>query len=271
MRILAVDDELIALKNMELKLKECAPRAEYVPFQSAEEALEWLKQNEANVALLDIHMADMDGIELAKHVRELCPTCAIIFVTGYSEYAIEAFAMKVNGYLLKPVDVDSLRKELDYIYRDNQLTTHESDRLKIQCFGNFEAFYDGRPLSFSRSKSKELLAYLVDRRGAAATMAEVAGILWQDGKYDNSRNNQIHTYLHDLNKTLASIGDDGKEIIIKSRNSVAIDTSKIDCDYYRFLNGDINAINTYSGEYMSQYWWAEFTTGTISGQMSALE
>ena len=50
--------------------------------------------------------------------------------------------------------------------------------VKVQCFGNFEVFVGGRPLSFKRSKSKELLAYLVDRNGATCTNGEMLAVLW---------------------------------------------------------------------------------------------
>jgi len=54
-------------------------------------------------------------------------------------------------------------------------------------------------------------------------------------------------------------------IIRRSYNNIAIDTSMIDCDYYRFLDGDVKAINSYCGEFMINYSWAEFSGSRLNG------
>ena len=48
-----------------------------------------------------------------------------------------------------------------------------------------------------------------------------------------------------------------------------LDTGKVDCDYYNFLKGDRSAINSYRGEYMTQYSWAEVTRSALRQQASA--
>ncbi len=264
MTILAVDDEILALNNLERHIKVLLPEADFVSFTAEEDALAWLCDHTARIALLDIHIGSMGGILLAKQLREKCPDCSVIFVTGYSEYAVTAFAMKVSGYLMKPVSREELKRELDYALGTDFPVqgSPASDRITVQCFGSFEVFCGGKTVYFPRKKSKELFAYLVDRRGAQASMAELASVLWEDGKYDLSRNNQIHTFIHDLVKALSAVS--GEEIILKKRNAVSIDTAKIDCDYYAFLAGDAQAVRTYRGEYMSQYWWAEFTIGGMT-------
>ncbi len=263
MRILAVDDEEMALKNLCMKLEKCTPDSEVSTFSSCVEALKWLKGHKVDAAILDINMSEMDGLALAARVREVQPDCSIIFLTGYSEYAVRAFAMKASGYLLKPVGVEELKRELDYVI-DSKKQKYVSDqgKLAVQCFGNFEVFHQGSPVAFSRQKSKELLAYLIDRRGAYVTMSQIASILWEDGKYDRSRNNQIHSFLHDLQKTLQSIGKE--DVILKRRNMLAVDTGKIDCDYFAYFQGDTAAVNSYTGEYMVQYWWSEFMSGWMT-------
>lgn len=262
MRIVAVDDEEMALKNLELKIRQCQPVSQLITYTSPVRALEWLKENTVDAALLDISMRQMDGLTLAKELKQLQPSCAIVFVTGYAEYAVKAFALKANGYLIKPVNTEELQQEINYICNEKQRKLPPSDKLRVQCFGSFEVFVKGKPLAFSRQKSKELFAYLIDRRGAQATMAEIASILWEDGRYDSSRNSQIHSFLHDLGKTLMAVGE--KDIILRRRNAIAVDVSRIECDSYACLDGDPAAINAYFGEYMSQYPWAEFTTGSFA-------
>jgi two-component system LytT family response regulator len=261
MRILAVDDEEIALKNLELVMRQCGIEHEVQYETSPAQALKWLEKNAVDAALLDISMRQMNGLLLAKEIKDKYPKCAIIFVTGYAEYAVQAFVLKASGYLVKPVEAEDLQRELDYIQSGAPREIAPTHRLHVQCFGNFEVFIDGDPLSFPRQKSKELFAYLIDRRGAQCTMSEIADILWEDGKYDISRNNQIHSFLHDLAKALEEHGQG--DILLRRRNAIAVDVSKLDCDVYRCLDGDPAAINAYTGEYMSQYSWAEFTAGTL--------
>jgi len=54
------------------------------------------------------------------------------------------------------------------------------------------------------------------------------------------------------------------EVIRKAYNSIAVNTDMLDCDYYRFLEGDARAVNSYRGEFMSSYSWAEFSAGALN-------
>lgn len=56
------------------------------------------------------------------------------------------------------------------------------------------------------------------------------------------------------------------DIVVKRYNHLSVDVSKVDCDYYRFLNGDSEAINSYTGEYMMNYSWGEFTIGYLDSK-----
>lgn len=62
-------------------------------------------------------------------------------------------------------------------------------------------------------------------------------------------------------KDLKAIG--AGDVIVKNWNTWGIDTSKVACDYYNFLNRDTEAVNSFRGEYMSQYSWAEMTVGRL--------
>lgn len=140
--------------------------------------------------------------------------------------------------------------------------------LRIQTFGNFEVFCDGKPMAFTRTKSKELLAYLIDRRGAAVTTAEACGILWEDKEYDFSRQRQFQTIVSDLLKSLKI--HHFEHLIHRRRNCLSVDVSGLECDYYRLLEGDATAKECYNGEYMSNYSWAEMTAGFLVQKYGSL-
>lgn len=261
MQVIAVDDEEIALKNLELRLQECQEISQIMTFLKPADALAWLEKNLINVAFLDINMRRMNGLDLARAVKEKQPACAIIFVTGYSEYAVDAFKLKANGYLLKPVEVEDLRRELEHILDTNPPHRLAKKEIEIRCFGNFEAFANHQPIKFERNKTKELLAYLVDLKGSAATTGELCAVLWEDKEDTPALRTQLRILLSDLLRSLKKV--DGENIINKRRNYFAIATEQVDCDYYNLLKQDVDAINAYRGQYMTQYSWAEMTLSNL--------
>ena len=72
---------------------------------------------------------------------------------------------------------------------------------------------------------------------------------------------RVRHLVGDLKRTLSSIGMEG--ILIRRSGQLAILRDKVDCDYYRMLDGDMAAVNAFTGEYMTQYSWAELTTGRL--------
>ena len=106
----------------------------------------------------------MSGLELALELKRLQPGVHIIFVTGFSQYAVDAFAMHASGYLLKPATEEAVLRELTFLYQEREAGA----RVRVKTFGGFDVYVDGEPLRFGRAKSKELFAYLVDRRGTSA-------------------------------------------------------------------------------------------------------
>lgn len=261
MHAIIVDDEQLALRQLERILLQCTPITRVSVFTSPRDALGWMECNRADIAFLDINMGQMDGLAMARQVKAACPTCSIVFVTGHSEYAVEAFRLRASGYLLKPAGKEDVQREIDHVLHPNKIQPDRAVRVRVQCFGNFEVFVDEKPLNFGRRKSKELLAYLIDRKGAAVTTAEVTAVLFEDRAYTRSLQNQVQTIISDMMKTLRALGVE--QIVVKTRGSLAIDVNAVCCDYYAFMRGDVAAINAFSNEYMSNYSWTEFTVGVL--------
>jgi len=111
LRILIVDDEAPARNRLREVLADCAselPVTVAGEAASGREALAWLEGHAADVALLDIRMPEMDGIELARHMQGLSAPPAIVFSTAFDQHAIEAFEVNAIDYLLKPVRKERL-------------------------------------------------------------------------------------------------------------------------------------------------------------------
>ena len=267
MNIICVDDEPLVLQYTAAVIRSVVPSADSVKgFTSSAEALEWVAANPLDLAILDIDMPGMSGLELAQKLKSLDPDTAVIFLTGYSQYAVEAFSMHVSGYLLKPVSREKMAEEISYAMESRGRVQTSVSHISAICFGGFDLLVDGETVSFSRSKSKELLAYLVDRHGSTITRAEAAAVLWEDSFYDRSMQKQLDVVIRSLRATLANYGVE--DILEVQKGSLRVRPELIDCDLYRFTEGDIDAINSYRGEYMTAYSWAEFTTAYLDRKAS---
>ena len=157
--------------------------------------------------------------------------------------------MHASGYVTKPASEAKVKAELEGLRYPVSLSPTRP--LQVKCFGNFEIFHDGVPLKFGRSKSKELLAYLIDREGAAVNVNELNSILWEEDKQSYFRN-----LIADIRTTLKGAGAEGA--FVKRHNECYVDVDFFDCDAYRYKKDDPEAIRAYRGEYMAQYDWAVF-------------
>lgn len=256
MLVLAVDDERLALEALVEEIAQVLPDAEIMSFRKAEDALEAVKERPCEIAFLDIEMKGMNGITLAKQIKRIHPMTNIIFTTGYSEYSGEAFRLHASGYLMKPIFPEMIREELENLR--HPLKSSESGRLQVRAFGNFEVYVNGQPLNFRYNKSKELLAYLIDREGAICSNKELMSILWEN---DDNHASYIQKLRKDLQTVLAANGC--KDVFISQWGACGVNAELIECDYYDWIDGKAYAINAYRGEYMSQYSWAEVTHGSL--------
>lgn len=252
---LAVDDEPLMLSALVRAVKASPDISDIAKFTGCQSALEWAKANPFDVAFLDINMRGIGGMALAEQLLAIRPECKVIFCTGYSEYAVEAFRIHVSGYLMKPITPEAVQKELDHI----KGTTTSGKLLSLRCFGEFEVFCNGRPLAFKRSLTKEVLAALTDRRGGRMTTRAIATCLWPESDANSKDINYLYQLLADLRITLQGVG--AESVLVRpDARSYALDTEKVDCDYYDYL---LRGSPPFMGSYMSQYSWADVTCSEL--------
>ncbi len=255
MKILCLDDEPLALKMLETCVKQVRPEAEDISFDDQDDLLEEAENKGCDIAFLDIHMRGMNGVEVAKRLKESNPKMNIIFVTGFSEYKSDAMDMKASGYIMKPVTKEEIDRELSDLRFP--IVPKSNALLRVQCFGNFDVFLpNGEHVRFERSKSKEVFAYLVHRHGSSCTTREIFAAIFEDEPYDKKLQNLLQTYIFAMIKSLKAVG--AESAVVRSYNALAVNVNVLDCDYYRFQELDAGAVNAYETEYMSQYSWADF-------------
>lgn len=247
MRILAVDDEDILLTHLAKCIREALPEAEILTFDNAEDVSAMLRE-EINIAFLDVALGSVSGIDLAKRIKATYPRCDVVFCTGYDEYAAKAFELGASDYLLKPITTDKIHHALSMLRRNGPMRGAERG-FYVRCFGEFEAFCDGKPLTSLTRRAKELLAYLVDKQGTVCTSADISTAIFQD-----SSDSYFRVVKKDLIKVLSDVGQE--DVLISDWGKLGIKRDRVRCDYYDYLDGNPGAINQYRGAYMQQYDWA---------------
>ena len=251
---IAVDDEQLMLHALVRAISASPDVKEVIKFSSPEKALNYVEENPIDVAFLDINMRGMGGIALAEKIIKLRPNSKIVFCTGYEEYAIPAFKLHASGYLMKPISAEDVQSEIDNIKGVRQ----KEKLLEVKCFGNFEIYVKGEIVSFKRSKTKELFAFLVDRNGAGLTAKQICPVLFPGDTDDVKNSAYIRQLFMDLKNTLKTVG--AESVLCHETPFYRIDTSLIKCDYFSYLE---TGKPEFLGEYMAQFSWAEETCAML--------
>ena len=252
MNVLITDDEKYMCEELSEAMDRVSPGATYHFAKDHDSAIEVIEQNKIDIAFLDINMPGPSGMEIAKKIKKISPETNIIIVTAYEEYALQALRLFVSGYLMKPVIDTELAEVLDNLRTPP--TREDKNSIKVRCFGNFEVFHDGKPISFSRQKAKELLAYLICMKGSSANRSEICANLFEE-QFEDKAIVYLRKIVQSLKKDLEAVGLD--DLFIHNRNSYSVNVDMLDCDYYNYLSGKDDS-EEYHGEFMSQYSWAEY-------------
>ena len=132
LRVLVVDDEAPARRRLRELLDDCAavmPLSIVGEAGNGREALELLQTITADLVLTDIHMPDMDGLELARHLLKLPQPPILIFTTAFHEHALQAFDVNAVDYLMKPVRMQRLLAALEKLPRLKPLSAARLDQI----------------------------------------------------------------------------------------------------------------------------------------------
>jgi len=254
-RMLLVDDEEPELRNLSYATKRASADSEIVCMKDPCKALTFFKENPADVVMVDVRMPTMSGIEFAQEIRKIKEQTNIIFVTAYSEYAMDAFEQHASGYLLKPVRVAAVEKELANLRYPIVQEEKTQPLMKTVCFGEFRVYVNEEKIHFKRAYEKEILAYLVANHGKGVNTDDILNALWQNPEEREKRRDYLRVLYSGLRKTLESCGC--RDVLIKRTNYFAVNPAKMDCDYFRLLAGDKTTAESFDGTFMESYAWAD--------------
>ena len=254
MTILAVDNSAEVLRRVGEIVAELRPDAEFLSFESGLNALAEARKREIDVAIMETDMPELNGLDLGQYLKELNPFVNLIYLTHEPAHGYRALALHASGYLIKPATRDNLRGELDDLRYP--VSGGPGKRVFAQTFGNFELFVDGKPVSFKYSRTKEIVALLVNNRGAQTSNGEIIAALWEDDGDPEKKSSYLSNLRQDLQNTMTRLKLNG--IIVKQRGSLGIAADRIECDLYDWLAKKKQSKYQYMGDYMNQYSWAEY-------------
>ncbi|MBR1675436.1 MAG: response regulator [Eubacterium sp.] len=99
-----VSDEIVKI------MKEIDPSGSHHAFMDPQKALKFVKENEPDVAWLDIEMPGISGLQLAMEIKKISGKTNIVFVTGYEKFAYDSFQLHASGFILKPVTKEAIER-----------------------------------------------------------------------------------------------------------------------------------------------------------------
>lgn len=235
MRVLLIDDEKPCLEELAYLLGKYPDVEILGMYTHSRQALAALESVQPDALFLDMDMPSPNGMELALQIQSLYAGIMIVFVTAYSQYALDSFKAFPLDYLLKPIKearldstIEQMRKQFTLLHPVGELQRD----IKIRCFGRFAVMTD-HEIKWSTRRVRELFLYLINLCGAAPTKNELVNAVF-GGVNDKKTANNMYVTIYKLRSLLESIDPEKKCIDIKEDYSLQIMPGF--CDYTDFMS-----------------------------------
>lgn len=282
MKAILVDDEQLPLQHLQMMLEQKIGAIKVIgTFTDPSKAIEMTPKLCPDVVFLDINMPQINGLEIGEQLQNTDPSPAIVFVTGYDKYAVDAFELCALDYIMKPVQLKRLEKTVNRLrekIKVVQATAPETKPLvSIQCFNHLQFHLSGQgpqEIKWRTNKVRELFAYLLHHRNKTVDKETLLELLWPDCDLSKALP-QLYTAVYLIRQTLKRYGI--KTVSINKGNLEAgyrltVESSLIDVDEWEQHLGQLappshaniaeyeQVLAMYSGDYLGayDYLWAEY-------------
>lgn len=269
MKIILIDDEPIALDVLERMLLSYKSIEVIGRYTDPRKALEEIEKHTIDAIFLDIEMGDMNGLEIGNLISARYSDLEIVFVTAYSQYAVDAFEIQAMDYLLKPIHSKRLDKTVRRLLerhneRQDAVPGDFEDKIRISSFGNFNVYdSDGKAFIWRTRKTKELFAYLWANKDKVIDKMSIIEDIFADKNFEQATT-LLHTTVYQLRNSLKKAGYPKAIRYVNEGYNLAI-TCESDRDELnhvlvqgRMDDDNIKKImSLYTGDFMQEgYFWA---------------
>ncbi|MCQ4637119.1 hypothetical protein NE619_10310 [Anaerovorax odorimutans] len=249
------------------------PQIKVYEYTDPVDALSFVAEKEGSFGgiVVDVDSQACDDLRFMKILRGLNRSLSIIFVSKSGRFAVEAFEYEVSDYLTLPIKKERLEEAIEKLIEKN--SRKNGNQVYIRTFGSFEVAVRGVTIPWKNSKTKELLAFLVDSRGDNVSSEKIQKTLWPEADAEKAASN-YHTTLHNLRKKLGRCGL--SHLLEGSRGSQRVNVDAFECDLYDFersveksdTKSYQHAFDLYKGRYLENnaYHWSKFTMVRIDMQ-----
>jgi two-component system KDP operon response regulator KdpE len=204
-RILVVDDEREIRRCLESSLEEKGYTV--LAAESGEKALDVLKQNPVDVAIVDLLLPGIDGIELTKSIRQWSTLPIIILsAIGDDKKKVEALETGADDYVTKPFSIEEVVARIRSVLRR---VVGSKDVNPIVSYGDLVVDFEHREVSLSEVPIKltpmeyELLKYMVQNAGRVLTKRMLLTAVWGPGHEDDTQS--LRVLVRQLRKKIEKI------------------------------------------------------------------
>ncbi len=275
MRVVLIDDERLALEHLGKRLGEIAGIEVIGKYSDPYIGLKGIKNEQPDAVFLDIEMPGVNGLDLAKEMKQSLPNVKIIFTTAYREYAVDAFEVSADDYLLKPIMKERLIKTINRLLGTSEKSEDCSSRIMVCCFHKLHFKIDEKKsevidVYWRTTKAREVFAYLLHHRAGFVRKVELLEHFWPESNPKDGLS-QLYSTIYQIRKTLKSIHCPIK--IVNSENAYRLDLNGVllDVDEWEFKMKEMSlvtkeafldfkqALDLYKGDYFEKddFWWTE--------------
>ncbi len=250
LRAVLIDDERPALDELTYLLEKNSVKV-IASFQSAKGVSDFIAREKPDIVFLDIELREKNGIDVGVELQSSMGNMAIIFVTAYPAYALEAFRAYPLDYITKPVDEEHLVRTLRHI-QETAIRMEGSMKgdFYIRCFGKLEITCGNQPIRLPTKKTRELFAYLLCNEGAMIYRDELIRLIF-GGEDEGKNSNNLRVTLFRIRNALREAGIGKEHLQIREDLTLEIADGVCDIvDFQRFIrnNQGINPGNITKAE-----------------------
>lgn len=247
MQIVVIDDEKDSLLLFSSHIIDSGNLSVMMFQRKQKEALEYISRHDVEAVFLDIVMPEGNGVDLAEKIVSAKPGIKIVFITGYYQN-VEEIKSRIGknffAFCYKPYDEEVISSILI------RLLEQSRPSVSFLTFSHFSCYVNNVLIDFPRAKAKELLAYLVFRRGGEVSMEEAITKLWPDKEPRLSKKlyrDAVCRLRLNLRKCEA------ESILNVKRGRLSLNVEGCSCDYWDYLDGKNSS---FRGEFLRPYEWS---------------